>query len=150
LINIWYNIYIKGKEGIILMIQREIGEMRSESMKKVINYFTNTAARGSASDIGVSGSFMTSLCRRGYMQVVDTESKMVLIDEYRRLYKEVEINIYAPRGSVARLYVAYADSINKLANEEKSKAETMLECAQNRLRDVQNLISRIDFVNPSN
>jgi hypothetical protein len=132
------------------MIKKEIGEMRSDSVKKVIEYFDHIAHRGTAKDIGVSGSFMSSLCARGYMRIVDTEEQFVCIDESRDLYRKIEINIYAPAKPIKTMFADYCHSINKLADAEKAKANTMIECAKNRLTSAQCLISRIDFVNPSN
>jgi hypothetical protein len=132
------------------MIKKEIGEMRSDSVKKVVEYFNHIAQRGTAKDIGVSGSFMTSLCARGYMRVVDTEESFICIDESRNLYQKVEINIYAPAKPIKVMFGDYCQSINKLAEAEKAKANTMIECAKNRLTSAQCLISRIEFVNPSN
>lgn len=132
------------------MIKKEIGEMKSDSMKKVVEYFDHIAQRGTARDIGVSGSFMSSLCARGYMRVVDTEESFVCVDESRDLYRKVEVNVYAPAKPIKALFSDYCKSINRLAETEKSKANSMIECAKDRLTSAQSLLSRIDFVNPSN
>ena len=132
------------------MIQKEIGEMKSESIKKVVEYFNHIAQRGTAKDIGVSGSFMTSLCKRGYMRIVDTEEHFICVDESRDLYRKVEVNIYAPAKPIKAMFVDYCHSINRLAEAEKAKANSMIECAKDRLTSAQCLIGRIDFVNPSN
>ena len=132
------------------MIKKEIGEMRAESIKKVVEYFDHIAQKGTARDIGVSGPFMSSLCTRGYMRVIDTEEQFVCVDESRDLYRKIEINIYAPAKPIEIMFSDYCKSINKLAETEKSKANSMIECAKNRLTSAQCLISRIDFVNPSN
>lgn len=132
------------------MVKKEIGEMKSESMKKVVEYFDHIAQRGTAKDIGVSGSFMSSLCARGYMRVIDTEESFVCIDERRDLYRKIEVNVYAPAKPIKALFSDYCKSINRLAETEKSKANSMIECAKDRLSSAQCLLSRIDFVNPSN
>jgi hypothetical protein len=132
------------------MIKKEIGEMKSESIKKVVEYFNHIAQRGTAKDIGVSGSFMSSLCGRGYMQVVDTEEGFICVDERRNLYHKVEINVYAPAKPISVMFDDYCKSINLLAEVEKERAAIMIECAKNKLTSAQSLISRIDFVNPSN
>jgi hypothetical protein len=132
------------------MIKKEIGEMKSESVKKVIEYFDHIAKRGTAKDIGVSGSFMSSLCARGYMRIIDTEESFICIDESRDLYRKVEINVYAPAKPIKVMFGDYCQSINRLAEAEKAKANSMIECAKNRLTSAQSLISRIEFVNPSN
>ncbi len=132
------------------MVKKEIGEMRSDSMKKVVEYFNHIAQRGTAKDIGVSGSFMTSLCKRGYMRIVDTEESFICVDESRDLYRKVEINVYAPAKPIKTMFADYCKSINKLADAEKAKANLMIECAKDRLTSAQSIISRIEFVNPSN
>ena len=132
------------------MIKKEIGEMKSESIKKVVEYFNHIAQRGTAKDIGVSGSFMSSLCSRGYMQVVDTEECFICVDERKNLYYKAKINVYALAKPINTMFDDYCKSINKLAEVEKVKAATMIECAKDKLTSAQSIISRIDFVNPSN
>ena len=132
------------------MIKKEIGEMKSESMKKVVEYFNHIAQRGTAKDIGVSGSFMSSLCARGYMRIADTQESFICIDESRELYRKVEVNVYAPAKPIKVMFVDYCKSINKLADAEKAKANAMIECAKDRLTSAQSIISRIEYVNPSN
>lgn len=132
------------------MIKKEMGEMKSDSMKKVMDYFSHTAERGTASEIGVSGSFMSSLCGRGYMGIVDTREAFICVDESRELYRKIEINVYAPIKPINTLFNDYCQSINRIADVEKTKANSMIECAKNRLTSAQAIISRIDFVNPSN
>ena len=131
------------------MIKKELGEMKAESLKKVVEYFSTIATRGTAKDIGVSGSFMSSLCQRGYMSVVDTQESFMCINENENLYRKVEVNIYAPRVKISTLCERYANSINRIANTEKVKALSMIETAKDRLTAVQSIISRIDYVNPS-
>jgi hypothetical protein len=132
------------------MIKKEIGEMKSEIMKKLVEYFNHIAKGGTAKEIGVSGSFMSSLCARGYMRIIDTEESYICIDESRDLYRKVEVNVYAPAKPIKALYSDYCKSINRLAEAEKSKATTMIECAKSKLTSAECLISRIEFVNPSN
>lgn len=131
------------------MIKKELGEMKAESLKKVVEYFSTVAKRGTAKDIGVSGSFMSSLCARGYMSVVGTQESFMCINENENLYRKVEVNIYAPKVKISRLCEDYANSINRIANTEKVKALSMIETAKDRLTEVQSIISRIDYVNPS-
>lgn len=131
------------------MIKKELGEMKAESLKKVVEYFSTIAKRGTAKDIGVSGSFMTSLCQRGYMSVVGTQESFMCINEDENLYRKVEVNIYAPKVNISRLCEDYAKSINGIANLEKFKAQSLIEMAKTKLTDVQSIISRIEYVNPS-
>ena len=132
------------------MVKKEIGEMNSESIERVVEYFNHIALRGTAKDIGVSGSFMMSLCKRGYMRIVDTEEQFVCINEEKNLYRRIEINIYAPAKPIKTMFYDYCKSIHRLADAEKAKANAMIECAKDKLASAQCLLSRIDFVNPSN
>lgn len=131
------------------MIKKELGEMKAESLKKIVEYFSTIAKRGTAKDIGVSGSFMTSLCKRGYMSVVGTQESFICVNEHDDLYRKVEVNIYAPKVPISKLCEDYANSINGIANIEKFKAQSLIEMAKDRLTAVQSIISRIEYVNPS-
>lgn len=132
------------------MIKKPIGEMKSESIKKVVEYFDHIAQRGTARDIGVSGAFMSSLCARGYMKVIGVQEQFVCIDEGSALYRKIEINIYAPTKPIRVMLSDYCDNINLLAETEKIKANAMIERAKDRLTSAQCLLGRIDFVTPSN
>lgn len=132
------------------MIKKPIGEMKSESIKKVVEYFDHIAKKGTAKDIGVSGAFMSSLRARGYIGVVDTEEHFICVDERRNLYHKVEVNVYAPTKPIRVMLSDYCDSINFLVETEKIRANAMIESAKDRLTSAQCLLGRIDFVTPSN
>ena len=124
------------------MIKKEFGTLQKNNIKAVVDYFTNNR-QGKAKDIGVSGSLMTSLCRRGYAKVVDTAEEFVLVDSYNNLYKKVEVNIYALNVTPSALANYYNSSRKLMAKVEKTKAETLIDCAKKRLTEAENLLQGI-------
>ena len=124
------------------MIKKEFGTLQKNNIKAVVDYFTDNA-RGKAKDIGVSGSLMTSLYRRGYAKVVDTAEEFVLVDSYNDLYKKVEVNVYALNVTPSALANYYNSSRKRMAKIEKTKAETLIDCAKKRLTEAENLLQGI-------
>lgn len=124
------------------MIKKEFGTLQKNNIKAIVDYFTDNA-EGRAKDIGVSGSLMTSLCRRGYAKVVDVAEEFVLVDSYNNLYKKVEVNIYALSVAPSTLAVEYNTSRERMAKVEKTKAETLIDCAKKRLTEAENLLQGI-------
>ena len=124
------------------MIKKEFGTLQKNNIKAIVDYFTDNA-EGRAKDIGVSGSLMTSLCRRGYAKVVDVAEEFVLVDSYNNLYKKVEVNIYALSVAPSTLAVEYNTSRERMAKVEKTKAETLIVCAKKRLTEAENLLQGI-------
>lgn len=124
------------------MIKKEFGTLQVMNVKAVIDYFS-THHSGKAKDIGVSGSFMTSLCARGYAKVTDTVEEFVLVDSYNELYKKVEVNVYALKVAPSTLAVEYNTSRERMATIEKTKAEGLIECAKQRLTEAERLLQGI-------
>ena len=124
------------------MVKKEFGTLQMMNVKAVIDYFS-TNHSGKARDIGVSGSFMSSLCARGYAKIIDTVEEFVLVDSYNNLYKKVEVNVYALKVAPSTLAVEYNVSRERMAIAEKTKAEILIEAAQVRLRDAENLLKGI-------
>ena len=124
------------------MVKKEFGTLQKNNIKAVVDYFTNNR-QGKAKDIGVSGSLMTSLCRRGYAKVVDTAEEFVLVDSYNNLYKKVEVNVYALNVTPSALANYYNSSRELMAKIEKTKAETLIDCAKKRLTEAENLLQGI-------
>lgn len=124
------------------MVKKEFGTLQKNNIKAVVDYFTNNR-QGKAKDIGVSGSLMTSLCRRGYAKVVDTAEEFVLVDSYNNLYKKVEVNVYALNVTPSALANYYNSSRKLMAKVEKTKAETLIDCAKKRLTEAENLLQGI-------
>ena len=124
------------------MIKKEFGTLQKNNIKAVVDYFS-THRSGKAKDIGVSGSLMTSLYRRGYAKVVDTAEEFVLVDSYNNLYKKVEVNVYALNVTPSALANYYNSSCERMAKIEKTKAETLIGCAKKRLTEAERLLEGI-------
>ena len=124
------------------MVKKEFGTLQMMNVKAVIDYFS-TNHSGKAKDIGVSGSFMSSLCARGYAKVIGTTEEFVLIDSYDNLYKKVAINVYALSIAPSTLAVEYNASRERMATVEKIKAETLIGCAKQRLLEAEQLLQGI-------
>jgi hypothetical protein len=124
------------------MVKKEFGTLQMMNVKAVIDYFS-TNHSGKARDIGVSGSFMSSLCARGYAKVIDTAEEFVLVDSYNNLYRKVEINVYALKVAPSTLAVEYNASRERMATAEKTKAETLIGCAKQKLMEAEQLLQGI-------
>ena len=124
------------------MIKKEFGTLQKYNIEAVVNYFTINK-EGRAKDIGVSGSLMTSLCRRGYARVSDVAEEFVLVDSYNNLYKKVEVNIYTLKVAPSTLAVEYNTSRERMATIEKSKAELLIDCAKKKLTEAERLLQGI-------
>lgn len=86
---------------------------------------------------------MSSLCARGYAKIIDTAEEFVCVDTANNLYKKVEVNVYALKVAPSTIVVEYNTSRERMAMVEKTKAETLIEAAQIRLRDAENLLKGI-------
>lgn len=124
------------------MVKKEFGTLQIANIKAVIDYFT-THCSGKAKDIGVSGSLMTSLCRRGYAKVAGVAEEFVLVSPAENLYKKVEVNVYALIVAPSTLAVEYNTSRERMAKVEKTKAETLIEAAKRRLTEAEWLLQGI-------
>jgi hypothetical protein len=124
------------------MVKKEFGTLQMMNVKAVIDYFS-THQSGRAKDIGVSGSFMSSLCARGYAKVTDTVEEFVLVDGYNELYKKVEVNVYSLKVAPSTLAVEYNTSRERMATIEKTKAETLIDCAKQKLTEAERLLQGI-------
>lgn len=124
------------------MVKKEFGTLKVESVKAIVAYFSSSA-RGQASEIGVSGSLMSSLCARGYAKVVDVVPAFVCIDGRSQTYKKVEVNVYALTVAPSVLYDFYCSSVERIALTKKSQAERLVEVAKSKLDEVEALLKSI-------
>ena len=124
------------------MVKKEFGTIKIENVKTVVSFFSQND-RGTAREIGASGSFMHSLCERGYVRVVDTIDTMVCINEYVGLYRKIPINVYALTVSPTQLYDFYCSSVTRLADIKKSDAECLIAQAKDKLTEVENMLAQL-------
>lgn len=124
------------------MVKKEFGTNKIENVKAVVNFFSQNT-RGTAAEIDTSGSFMRSLCDRGYATVVDTNYAMVCINEYAGLYRKIPINVYALTVSPTQLYDFYCSSVTRLADIKKSNAECLIAQAKDKLTEVESMLAQL-------
>lgn len=125
------------------MVKKEFGTMRLMDVKAVVDYFTTKSDRGTAEDIGVSGAFMTSLHRRGYVKMVDTKPAFLCIDESTQTYKKIEVYVYALEVSPFVLMTEYKESRERMSEAQKTRAEALIEQAQEKLEHAKQLLQNI-------
>lgn len=124
------------------MIKREIGKMNTESMTKVARYFSEFAC-GTISEIGVSGSFMFSLVRRGLAKVIGEKTNgFVAIGN--GLFRENKVNVYALTVEPEILWELYKDSKVELALTDIAKTKCRIEEAKEALTRAQEALSEIE------
>lgn len=124
------------------MIKKEFGTNNIEIVKTVVNFFSQNT-RGTSAEIGASGSFMRSLCDRGYAKVVDTIFTMVCINSSSELYRKMPINVYTLTVSPVQLYEIYCASVTRLADIKKSDAEYLIAQAKAKLTEVENMLAQL-------
>lgn len=124
------------------MIKKEMGTLKVDSIKTIVDYFSK-ADSGKASDIGVSGSLMRSLVTRGYVKIIDTESVFICVNENRQTYQKVEVNIYALTVTPTALYAAYCESVEKIVNTKKDRAEKLIGAAKAKLVEAERLLDQL-------
>jgi hypothetical protein len=115
-----------------------ITNLNQGNIIKVANYFT-TKQEGKAKDIGVSGAMMTSLCKRGYVQVIRKEEDFLCVGD--NLYRKIEINVYAMARPTSRLLADYLSTAEKEIVKEIEKAEKMLHAEEQKLITAQSRIN---------
>ena len=115
-------------------------------MHKVATHFNQYGGHypSTASEIGVSGSFMASLVHRGYAKVVD--HKIDFIPAGGDLYRKVEINVYALTMSASAFWGCYVKCVEEECNYSKSQAETYVSMAKTKLTEVETILSRINSI----
>lgn len=124
------------------MVKKEFGTIKIENVKTVVDFFSQNT-RGTSVEIGASGSFMRSLCDRGYAVVVDTIYTMVCINSSSELYRKTPINVYALTISPSKLYEFYCASVTRLADIKKSDAEYLIAQAKAKLTEVENMLAQL-------
>lgn len=116
-----------------------ITNLNQGNIIKVANYFTANQ-EGKAKDIGVSGAMMSSLCKRGYIQVIRKDEDFLCVGD--NLYRKIEINVYAMARPTSRLLADYLSTAEKEIVKEIEKAEKVLHTGERELINAQ---SKVDW-----
>ena len=118
------------------MVKSSITNLNRGSILKVVAYFSDKE-QGKANEIGVSGAFMTSLRKRGYIKVVATEETFVLVDERNDLYRKMSINVYGLVKPISSLLDDYCDKAEKIEIDKINKAHNIIRHAEAEIKNLE-------------
>lgn len=123
----------------------DFGKKNFESVKKVAEHFNNVGANtpSLASDMGVSGSFMSGLLNLGVAQVVGKKERFVCVDEHQQLYRRYEAKLYVLTITASDFWERYVKGVERVCNENKRQAEFYVSVAKNKLNEVESLLDRV-------
>lgn len=123
----------------------DFGKKNFDSVKKVAEHFCNVGANtpSLASDMGVSGSFMSGLLNLGVAQVAGYKEQFVCVDERQQLYRRYEAKLYVLTITAHDFWNAYVKGVERVCNEKKNTAECYVSAAKDRLREVEDLLSKV-------
>ena len=127
-------------------VMTPLADMNTESAIKVATYFAqNPYAKVTATELDVSGAFMTSLVRRGYVNVVgERDCGFRYVGD--GLYRKNMANEYSLRVTAEEFWNDYTLSTSNKARNLKDKAIYDIEVAQRKLDEAKNLISKVECV----
>ena len=123
----------------------DFGKKNFESVKKVAEHFNNVGANtpSLASDMGVSGSFMSGLLNLGVAQAVGKKEQFVCVDEHQQLYHRYEAKLYVLTITASDFWERYVKGVERICNENKRQAEFYVSVAKNKLNEVESLLDRV-------
>jgi predicted DNA-binding protein (UPF0278 family) len=126
----------------------EFGKANFGCVKKVAEHFSNVGANcpSSADDMGVNGSFMSSLVRRGVAKIVGKKEVFVCIDEHEGLYRKYNANLYVLNITASDFWKMYVRSVEQECNHKKRQAEEYVSEAKRKLTEVERLLDRVGTV----
>ena len=127
-------------------VSTPLADMNIESAIKVANYFAqNPYAKATAAELDVSGAFMTSLVRRGYVNVVGKrDCGFRYVGD--GLYRKNMTHEYSLRVTAEQFWNDYTLSSNNKAKCLKDSATYDIEVAQRKLDEAKNLLTRVEGV----
>ena len=126
----------------------KFGKAHFGCVKKVAEHFNNVGSNrpSTADDIGVNGSFMSSLVRRGTAEVVGKKAVFVCVDDHEGLYRRYEANLYVLTITASDFWRMYVRSVESECNHKKRQAEEYVSAAKYKLTEVENLMSKVNAI----
>lgn len=127
-------------------VSTPLANMNVESAMKVANYFAqNPYAKATAAELDVSGAFMTSLVRRGYVNVVgERDCGFRCVGD--GLYRKNLAHEYSLRITAEEFWSDFVLSTNDKANRLKHSATYDIEVAQRKLDKAKALLTKVEDV----
>lgn len=126
----------------------DFGKKNFDSVKKVAEHFCKVGANtpSLASDMGVSGSFMSGLLNLGVAQVAGYREQFVCVDERQQLYRRYEAKLYVLTITAQDFWNTYCKGVERVCNEKKNTAECYVSAAKNKLREVEDLLGKVGSI----
>ena len=126
----------------------DFGKKNFDSMEKVARHFNNVGSNtpSLASDMGVSGSFMSGLVNMGVVKVVGKKECFVCVDERQQLYRRYEARLYVLTITASDFWKTYCKGVERVCNEKKGQAEFYVSVAKNKLNEVESLLSKVSAI----
>lgn len=127
-------------------VSTPLADMNVESAMKVANYFAqNPYATPTSAELGVSGPFMTSLVRRGYVNVAgERDCGFRYVGD--GLYRKNMAREYSLRVTAEQFWNDFVLSTNNKAKCLKDSATYDIEVAQRKLDEAKTLLTRVEGV----
>ena len=117
-----------------------LGDYKAEKMAKVVGYFKDNAC-GRARDIGIDGSFASSMVNLGVLRVVGKDTEFIPMGG--DMYRKVEVNIYECCVPVAVIVESYKYDSERVINNKKAVADWHITEAEKRLEEAKAHINAI-------
>ena len=126
----------------------DFGKKNFDSMKKVAEHFNNVGANtpSLASEMGVSGSFMSGLLNMGVAKAVGKKECFVCVNEHQQLYRRYEAKLYVLTITASDFWSTYCKGVERVCNEKKGQAELYVSAAKDRLREVEDLLGKVGSI----
>ena len=126
----------------------DFGKKNFDSMEKVARHFNNVGSNtpSLASDMGVSGSFMSGLVNMGVVKVVGRKEQFVCVDERQQLYRRYEARLYVLVITASDFWKTYCQGVERVCNENKQIAENHIAHARFKLAEVQDLLKAVNEI----
>ena len=126
----------------------DFGKKNFDSMEKVARHFNNVGSNtpSLASDMGVSGSFMSGLLNMGVVKVVGKKECFVCVDERQQLYRRYEANLYVLEMTPKAFWEVYVRCVEDECKYKRRDAENYVACAKQKLTEVEHLLDKLRSV----
>lgn len=128
-------------------VSAPLATMSMEVMTKIVNHYKDRPHLevATAAELGASGSFMTSLVRRGYAVAAGKRENGF---QYagNGLYRKLEVNEYHLLVPAEWLWHDYVLSMKEVATAKKNAAIVCLDEAQQKLQDAREMLEKVESV----
>ena len=124
----------------------DFGKANFDSVKKVAEHFAKVGPTtpSSADDMGLSGSFLMSLVKKGALRIVG--KKEVFCPVGGDLYRRHEANLYVLHLTPRDFWNTYVRCVEDECKCKRRDAENYVACAKQKLTEVEHLLDKLRSV----